>query len=373
MRAERSPRLTPWQKPRVLAVSDRPDELVAIVETLDGEGCEVVRVPSGKEALRLLVETEVALVVLDAQLGDVDLPTVARVLREDARSAPPIILVTADRETPESIFEGFEKGSVDVLCKPVRSHVLGSKAHVFLALHRARTELAEELAAHDRTLTELDAFNYAVSHDLRSPLRHVAAFAKILSDDYATVLDVEGQRLLTRVVAGAHRMDQLISDLLRLARISRTRPAVEPIDLSVLVRQIVTEMRGADPERDLEVTVPDAMPSSGDEKLLTIALENLLRNAWKFTSKTEKPRIEVGFTHTPFTTIYFVKDNGAGFAPEHAEQLFAPFQRLHAGSDFEGTGIGLAIVQRIIHGHRGRIWAEAAPNQGATFFFTLGG
>jgi light-regulated signal transduction histidine kinase (bacteriophytochrome) len=166
-------------------------------------------------------------------------------------------------------------------------------------------------------------------------------------------------------------MDQLISDLLRLSRISRTRPVSKPVDLGALVDKIISEMRGTDPTRVIDVKFPASMTAVGDEQLLTIALENLLRNAWKFTTKTADPKIEIGVMHDPKETVYFVKDNGAGFDPAHADKLFAPFQRLHTEKQFEGTGIGLAIVQRIIHHHRGRIWAQSSPNHGATFFFTL--
>ncbi|MFO0740882.1 MAG: response regulator [Labilithrix sp.] len=357
--------------PRVLVVDDAEPNLVAMKAVLGACDCEVVLAPSGKEALRQLVEREFAVILLDVQMPEMDGFEVARVARKSTRTTP-IIFVTAMLETQANIFEGYESGAVDVLFKPVNPHVLQSKVNVFLELHRARRRLADEVTAHERTLAELDAFNYSVSHDLRAPLRHVAGFTKILTEDYDGVLDDEGKRVLSRVVAAAHRMDQLISDLLRLSRISRTQPVIQPLDVGALVTQIVTEMRGTDPERDVEIVSTPSMPARGDEKLLTIAVENLLRNAWKFTSKTAQARIEVGRSRTPDETIYFVKDNGAGFDATQVTKLFAPFQRLHAANEFEGTGIGLAIVQRIIHGHRGRIWAEGSPNRGATFFFTLG-
>lgn len=359
--------------PRVLVVDDVRANLVAMEAVLRDCECDVVRAASGKEALRQLSERDFAIILLDVQMPDMDGFEVARVIRDGKRAkTTPIIFVTAMLETASTIFDGYEAGAVDVLFKPVNPHVLLSKVNVFLELHRARMRLAEEVEAHERTLAELDAFNYSVSHDLRAPLRHVAAFAQILTEDYEGVLDDEGKRVLSRVVAGAHRMDHLISDLLRLSRISRTKPVSQAIDLSVLVNAIVEEMRGVDPARTVGITFPPSMTTVGDEKLLTIALENLLRNAWKFTSKTAAPAIEIGKRLGADGTVYFVKDNGAGFDGAHANKLFAPFQRLHSASDFEGTGIGLAIVQRIIHSHRGRIWAEASPNQGATFFFTLG-
>lgn len=359
--------------PRVLVVDDIQANLVAMEALLEGCDCEVVRASSGKEALLAVLERDFAAILLDVQMPGMDGFEVARVMRQNKRArATPILFVTAMLETAESIFAGYDSGAVDVLFKPVNPHVLRSKVEFFLELHRARTRLADEIDAHERTLAELDAFNYSVSHDLRAPLRHVAGFAKILTEDYGAVLDDEGKRLLSRVVAGAHRMDQLISEMLRLARISKTRPVLKPTDLGVLVNQIVAEMRGTDPGRNVEVVFPASIPVVADEALLRIALENLLRNAWKFTAKVKAPRLEVGVTTGDTETIYFVKDNGAGFDPTLANRLFAPFQRLHAKEDFDGTGIGLAIVQRIVHAHRGRCWAESTPGNGATFYFTLG-
>lgn len=359
-------------RPSVLVVDDVDANIVAVEALLGELDCEVVSASSGNEALIELLRRDFAAVLLDVQMPEMDGFEVARLARGNPRSSEvPIIFVTAMLETSESISAGYASGAVDVLFKPIEPQILLSKVRIFLELYRSKQRLANEVAAHKRTLAELDAFNYSVSHDLRTPLRHIAGFSKILTEDYADALDDEGKRLLSRVVAGAHRMDQLISDLLRLSRIGRMKPVAKPLDLAARAKQIVEELRGADPARAIEVSIPESIKTIGDEQLLTIALENLLRNAWKFTSKQPAPTIEVGERRTPKERIYYVKDNGAGFDPAQADKLFAPFQRLHTSQEFDGTGIGLAIVQRIIHHHRGRIWAEAAPNQGATFFFTL--
>jgi signal transduction histidine kinase len=359
--------------PSVLVVDDVDANIVAIEALLSNLDCEVVTASSGNAALIELLRRDFACVLLDVQMPEMDGFEVAKLARSNPRGREvPIIFVTAMLETAENIYAGYSSGAVDVLFKPIEPQILLSKVRIFLDLYRSKQRLASEVAAHKRTLAELDAFNYSVSHDLRTPLRHIAGFSKILTEDYADKLDDEGKRLLARVVAGAHRMDQLISDLLRLSRIARAKPVTKPLDLAVIANRIMAEIRATDPTREVEVTVGESMKAVGDEQLLTIALENLLRNAWKFTSKTKVAKIEVGETHTAKEHVFHVKDNGAGFDSSGADRLFAPFQRLHSQNEFEGTGIGLAIVQRIIHHHRGRVWAESSPNKGATFFFTLG-
>jgi signal transduction histidine kinase len=243
-------------------------------------------------------------------------------------------------------------------------------------LKNARDELEQRVI--DRTAQleeankELEAFSYSVSHDLRGPLRGIDGFSQALLEDYAEALDAEGQGYLRRVRAATQRMAQLIDDLLMLSRLSRETVRVEAVDLSALARAIVAELKDTDPERRVDVRVAENMCAKGDARLLRVVLENLLRNAWKFTGKHERAKIEFGTTQSNGKPVYFVRDDGAGFDAAYMDKLFGPFQRLHGASEFEGTGIGLATVQRIIHRHGGRVWAEAAVEQGATFLFTLG-
>jgi len=219
---------------------------------------------------------------------------------------------------------------------------------------------------------EMEAFSYSVSHDLRAPLRGIDGFSQALAEDYQDRLDETGKHYISRIRAGTQRMGQLIDDLLLLSRVSRSEANRVKTDLSDLCRQVMEELTQGAPERRVEVTIQSGLSAWADRNLLKIALENLLRNAWKFTSKREDARIEVGELTSPSEEpVFFIRDNGAGFAMEHVGKLFAAFQRLHSTNEFEGTGIGLAIVQRIISRHDGRIWAEAEPGKGATFFFTL--
>jgi PAS domain S-box-containing protein len=231
---------------------------------------------------------------------------------------------------------------------------------------RLRTD---ELA---RVVKELEAFSYSVSHDLRAPLRAIDGFSQALLGHGADRLDDEGRHFLDRIRAGARRMSELIDDLLMMSRVSRSEIRRAPLDIGEIAAAIVAELRRRDPERDIEVKIADAMTASGDRRLLTIALDNLIGNAWKFTSRNARARIEVGAEARDGETVYFVRDDGAGFDMAYADKLFGAFQRLHDDAEFEGTGIGLATVQRVILRHGGRVWAEGFPGQGATFFFTLG-
>ena len=360
------------ERPKVLIVDDVPANLRAMAKLLAELDCAVLLAESGKSALATIEEHELAVVLLDVNMPDMDGFEVARLARAlpTARHVP-IIFVTGSSQTEDSVFQGYESGAVDVLFKPVNAHVLLSKVNVFLELHRSRQRLADEIEAHKRTLADLDAFNYSVSHDLRAPLRPLEGFSEILLEDHAQVLDDDGKHLLGRIANAARRMNGLIDDLLRLSNVSRTRPTFAGVDLTAIAQAIIADLRSNDPERNVEVDVAPGMTAHGDGALLRIALENLLRNAWKFTGRTERPRIEIGSQMTDSEQVFFVRDNGVGFDPAHATRLFAPFQRLHAVNEFEGTGIGLAIVQRVIRHHGGRIWVDAAPEQGATFSFTL--
>jgi signal transduction histidine kinase len=226
-----------------------------------------------------------------------------------------------------------------------------------------------ELQAANR---ELESFSYSVSHDLRAPLRSITGFSQIVLEDYAESLDEMGQEYLRQIVAAGGEMGRLIDDLLRLSRVTSADLHHEPTDLSALAHTVVDSLARETPERTVTVEIADGLVVQGDERLLHVALENLLGNAWKYTRRTAAAHIEFGTTLHDGRQAFFVRDNGAGFDMAYAGRLFGPFQRLHRAAEFEGSGIGLATVQRIIQRHGGRVWAEAAVNQGATFYFTLG-
>lgn len=218
---------------------------------------------------------------------------------------------------------------------------------------------------------ELEAFSYSVSHDLRAPLRHIDGWSMVLLEDYAGKLDERGQAYLKRVHSEVARMDHLINDLLELSRLGRRSMERTPADLAAMARTVVSRLRETDPNRNVEVIIADSLPVEGDEHLLDILLTNLLGNAWKFTSTRPKARIEVGRMDARDSSAFFIRDNGVGFDMSLAADLGRPFLRLHPESLFPGTGVGLAIVQRIVDRHGGRLWADAEVDKGATFYFTL--
>ncbi len=221
-------------------------------------------------------------------------------------------------------------------------------------------------------MDELESLTYTIAHDLRAPLRTIDGFARALSEDCGERLDEDGRRYLQHVLDAAHRMSAMLEGLLSLARLSRAEFHPVTLQLAAIARPVLDRLRAADPARAVEVSIPDGLTATGDPTLLAAALEALLQNAWKFTRGREPARIELG-VQPAIPPIYFVRDNGIGFDMRHAGKLFAPFQRLCSPQEFEGAGIGLAAAQRVVHRHGGRIWAEAGPDRGATFYFTLAG
>jgi PAS domain S-box-containing protein len=237
-------------------------------------------------------------------------------------------------------------------------------------------ELSGQITARNAELEianrELESFIYSVSHDLRAPLRSIFSFASFLEKEYSDRLDDRARDYLDRISNGSVKMSRLIEDMLHLSKVSRQEVSREGIDLSSLACSVISDLREAEPGRIVEAVIMEGLTAIADPRLMGIVLFNLLGNAWKFTAKTENARIELGAGTEEGQTVYYVRDNGAGFDPEYAARMFLPFHRLHSEDEFEGTGIGLAIVERIIQRHGGRIWAEGAPGKGATVFFTLG-
>lgn len=292
-----------------------------------------------------------------------------RELRADPSTREIPVMLLSARAGEETILEGLDTGADDYLVKPfsARELIARLRTHVQIALIRRKSAL--ELESANR---ELEAFNYSVSHDLMAPLRAIQGFSTVLLEDYGDKLDENGRSDLKRICTAAQRMKQLIDDLFALARFSRAELHRVRTDLSALALGVVADLRKEEPGRSVEISITPGLVVQADTGLLRAVLENLLRNAWKFTSKQAAARIEFGTGESvEEKRIFFVRDNGAGFDMAYAQNLFAPFQRLHRQSEFAGTGIGLSIVRRIVNRHGGRIWAEGAVNGGATFRFTL--
>lgn len=381
-------------KVNILLVDDQPANLVALEAMLQGLGQNLVKAESGREALKWLLTHEFAVILLDVKMPDMDGFETATLIRQRDKSRhTPILFLTAADKSQNHAVRGYAVGAVDYLIKPVVPEFVRSKVAVFVELakksellrkqtqllaesEQAARELAETRAELVRDLEhknrELESFSYAVSHDLRAPLRRIDSFSRAVLESQAERLDDPGRRYLERVREASQHMSQLIDDVLYLSRVTRADLRDQEVDLSALANLVVARLQEGDPARKVEFKVRPGVMVTGDGQLLRIAMENLLENAWKFTSKEADARIEFGVTQASSEPTYFVRDNGAGFDMTYADRLFGPFQRLHPQGEFPGSGIGLATVQRIIHRHGGRVWAEGLVGQGATFQFTLG-
>src|SRR5215472_15467205 len=394
------------ERVRILLVDDQPDNLLSAEAVLESLGEEIVKAESGREALRQLLEHDFAVIVLDVMMPDMDGFETAALIRERERSRhTPIIFLTALGRGDEHIRRGYTVGAADYLTKPFVPEILRTKVSVFVELHpktallrhqsqqleRQNLELQEaiqrswraeeEIKALNRHLErrvaelddlnrELETFSYTVSHDLRGPLSRISGFSRALLESYRDQLDDQGRLYLNRIEHSARRTNQLVDDLLSLSRVTRVEMSRQIVDMSGIVHSIAAELAAREP-RAVEFAVAEDVHAWGDPDLLRAALLNLLENSWKFTRKHERARIEFGVMESPKGHTYFLRDDGAGFDMTQAGRLFTAFQRLHKASDFEGTGVGLATVERIVRRHGGQIWAEGNMERGATFYFTL--
>jgi hypothetical protein len=378
----------------ILLVDDQPANLLALEAMLQGLGQNLVKAESGREALKQLLTHEFAVILLDVKMPDMDGFETAALIRERDKSRDtPIIFLTAADKTHTEAVRGYAVGAVDYLVKPVVPEFVRSKVSVFVELakktellrrqaeqlrvgEQSARELAETRAGLVRELEhknqELESFSYAVSHDLRAPLRRIEAFSRAVLETQNDRLDADGRRFFDRIREASRQMSQLIDDVLHLSKVSRAELRQQEVDLSALATAILERLREAEPDRVVETRIRPGVVVSGDGQLLRIALTNLLENAWKFTARQPEACIEFGLSSVAGESTYFVRDNGAGFDMAHADRLFGPFQRLHLATEFPGSGIGLATVRRILHRMGGRVWAEGVVGRGATFHFTLG-
>lgn len=353
---------------KVLLADDNAD-MRDYVRRLLAERYEVLAVPDGLTALAAAREHPPDLVLTDIMMPGLDGFGLLRELKAtQSTRGVPVILLSA-RAGEESAVEGLNAGADDYLTKPFSAQELMARVRTHLDIAHARREWTNEL---EQSNKQLEAFSYSVSHDLRAPLRAIDGFSKMLLDDYSEKLDQNACHCLQRVRTAAQKMSTLINDILELSRVTRGALKKERIDLTAPARDVVAELQGKDPLRNVAVEISDGLTVTADRHLMTMVLTNLLGNAWTYTAKASQPQIAFGCSNHGEANVFYVRDNGVGFDMAYADKLFVPFQRLHLESEFEGTGIGLAIVQQIISRHRGRIWAESAVDAGATFYFTLG-
>jgi two-component system sensor histidine kinase/response regulator len=395
----------PVQQPvSILVVDDEPRNVMALEAALARVDCTLVKASSGLDALKCVLAQDFAVVVLDIHMPGMNGFEAAGLIRARDRSrTTPIIFLTADARVGARVLEGYRLGAVDYLYKPFDPHILRAKVAIFVELFRKTasleqrtgelTQVTAELARREQQVVgmnakleqrvvertgeleaanqELEAFSYSISHDLRAPLRAVNGFSKILLKEHAPHLSPEVQRYLELVGHNAKYMGQLIDGLLLFSRLSRQPLAKQPLLTEAIVRRALQAVVPDRAERQVEISVGELLPCQGNPTLLMQVFVNLLSNALKFTRRREVAHIEVGCRQEDGEVIYFVRDDGTGFDMRYADKLFGVFQRLHRAEDYDGTGVGLAIVQRIVQRHGGRIWAEAAVEKGATFSFTL--
>lgn len=381
----------------ILIVDDHPENLLAIEAILEGLEANLIRAHSGEEALKALLNQDFAVILLDVQMAGMDgFETAAMIKQREKSRLTPIIFITAINRSEHHIFKGYDLGAVDYLFKPIVPEVLKAKVSVFVDLFKKTREIqtqAVQIDAINKQLQaqldevwrlnqetstlnhELESFSYSVSHDLRAPLRSINSFSQALLQDHFEEVSDQGKYYLERIQVGCKRMTELVDALLQLSRLSQEKIQPVAVNLSAMATEILNELCQINPERRVKIEVQPHQMVMGDHRLLRLLLENLINNAWKFTRNKEETLIEFGSFRQQNQErdglVYFVRDNGAGFDMEFSDQLFLPFQRLHLESEFEGTGIGLATVQRIVRRHHGQIWAEGYVDEGATFYFTL--
>ena len=336
---------------------------------------EVYRIYGGERTSEP-VELERALAAFDPDSAPILRAALERLLADGEPCDLEVVLVRADRKriwvrvVGQAVIEGGRVVRVHGIIADITDRKLVEEK-----LRTLNAELEQRVAARtadlERANKELESFAYSVSHDLRAPLRAVDGFSKALLDDYAQKIDEDGRHCLERVRAAAVRMGNLIDDILQLSRLSRQQFERVPLNLSALAREVIADLDDAEPDRRVKVEIEDALHAEADLGLVQSVLQNLLANAYKFTSKTTRPAVRFGAVDQNGVPVYFVADNGAGFDMAHADELFRPFHRLHRESEFPGDGIGLATAARAVHRHGGVIWAQGAVGRGATFNFSL--
>jgi signal transduction histidine kinase len=357
-------------RPRIVLADDNAD-MRGYVSRLLGEYCDVAAFGDGWKALEAIRQASPDMVISDIMMPNLDGFGLLRELRASAETRMIPVLFLSARAGQESAVEGLNAGADDYLAKPFSSQELLARVRTHLDLARVRRAWAKEL---EQSSKELESFSYSVSHDLRSPLRAIDGFSKLLLDEHAGQLDEQGRIYLRRMRTAAQKMSTLINDLVSLSRVSRGVLRKKTINLTAMAHEVIAELKRKDPERNVAIEIAEGLVATADAHLMAIALLNLLGNAWKYTARRAQARIVFGQEGVGKEHPFYVRDNGAGFDGAYVNKLFRPFQRLHGGWEFAGgAGIGLAITQRIVSRHGGSIWAEGVVDAGATFYFTLGG
>jgi two-component system, sensor histidine kinase and response regulator len=362
---------------RILIVDDEIPQVEALCTSLGLKGYATTGYHSAKQAIAEVSAGEFDLVLTDLSMPEMDGITLLRALRDiDATLCG--VIMTGHGSIDTAVI-AMQIGAVNYIQKPFKLTAILNVITQALEARRARLQEVAARQRDRRQLSELEsanqqleAFAHSVAHDLRTPLHAIDGFCEVFLSQFGDSISVEGRDLLSHVTGAARRMNQLIVDLLAFCNASRQPLKVVPVQTAQLARHAAAALTAMAPDRNIDLRIADLPACAGDPSLLEQVFVNLLSNAYKFTRDRDPASIEVGSLDKDGEHIFFVRDNGIGFDAKHASRLFEVFTRLHGASSFEGTGIGLSIVRNIVERHGGRIWAESAPNAGATFFFTLG-
>ncbi|MBM0108167.1 response regulator [Steroidobacter sp. S1-65] len=380
-------------KSNILLVDDEQANLDALEAVLERLGQNLITASRGEQALKCVLENDFAVILLDVQMpGMSGIETAALIRARERSRATPIIFLTGMVRTAEMVFSGYSAGAVDYLMKPLEPEVLRAKVAVFVELDKARFELEQEIAERVRIAeqvselnralrqknddllaanSDLESFCHSVSHDLRMPLRHIHSYVSMLEASAASKLDAEERRHVQTVQKATMRMTRLIDDLLAFSRIGRAAMHRQRVPMDELIDETFQELGPELNDRHIDWQRHEIPDIVGDPQLMKQVWVNLLANAVKYTRPRDPAKIEIGADVGEHEVVYYVRDNGVGFNMKYADRLFGVFQRLHADTDFEGTGVGLANVRRIVQRHGGRTWAEGVEGRGATVYFSL--
>jgi signal transduction histidine kinase len=367
------------RRPKILAVDDRPENLTALETVLRDLDVVIIKATSGNDALKETLHHDFALALLDIQMPEMDGYELAEILREEERTAHlPFIFISAVYTDNLNVFKGYEKGAFSFITKPFQPEILINKVKFFvekhqqeIALREANENLRHKNAELEMINSELEAFTYSVSHDLRAPLRTINGYTQILKEDYGDKLDEQGERMINLIQSGSMKMNTLIDSLLTLSRLGKKEIVKSRINMNLLVQDVLVELKPELTNENTRITVGELPNAEGDIELIRRVWTNLISNAIKYSSKKEHPEIEISGKSENGWVLYSITDNGVGFNMDYQNQLFGVFQRLHAVNEFEGIGIGLAIVKRIVTRHGGTVSGRGEINKGATFTFTL--
>jgi two-component system, sensor histidine kinase and response regulator len=388
---------------KVLLVDDRDENLFALETILKDENYQLVKAHSGKEALAfLLKDLDFHLIIMDVLMPGMNgFETAGLIYSRDKLKNIPVIFLTA-MDIEGNIYKGYQAGAIDYISKPIIPELLKVKVRAFVELSEKNRELVrqekklraanrkleweigerklseakvkalnEDLAKKLEQLQSLDSFNYSISHDLMSPLNSITGLTGLLQTMYPEKFDKEVLEIVNHIMGSVDRMSKLIKDLLSFSRQANAEISKTEVNMVAMVKEVLGEISLTMPVAETQIIVHDLPSAYCDVNMLKQVWTNLISNAVKYSQKKPEPKVEIGFVDDSGEQVYFVKDNGAGFNMAHYDKLFSIFKRLHSDSEFNGTGIGLAVVKRIIERHDGKIWAESEIGKGSDFYFTL--